>query len=76
MAVSQKELEDLIVGKRVIISDCEGARHAPNPGCLCALKGTVQTVGRRYEATFAGTASWWLEGQDKRVRLSEITLVL
>jgi len=74
--INDEDLLGLLPGAKVIVTDCAGNDHsAGNAGCLCALKGTVQTVGKRYETPFVGTPTWWIEGLDKRARLSELTLV-
>ena len=74
--MTEKELLPLLTGRKVIISECQGNDHTEESrGCLCRLKGTTQTVGRFYDSIFVGTPSWWLEGHNKTVRLSEITLL-
>lgn len=76
MAITEKELLPLLTGRRVIITECQGNDHRDaSHGCLCRLKGTTQIVGQLYETIFVGTASWWLEGHKKTVRLKEITLL-
>lgn len=73
------KLEDLLYlvpGLKVVVSGCDGREHNNDAeGCVCALKGTTQTMGAPYEAVFAGSPTWYLEGTKKRVRLSEVTFV-
>ena len=76
MAITSDDLLKLLPGSKVVITDCEAAEHGDNVGCLCAVKGSLFTVAQRYQTPFVGTATWHLEGSDKRVRLSEVTLVL
>jgi hypothetical protein len=74
--ITDEDLLTLLPGAKVVITDCEGEDHrSDNAGCLCALKGTMQTIGKLYETPFVGTPTWWIEGLDKRARLSELTLI-
>lgn len=66
----------LLPGSKVVVSSCEAAEHVDtSPGCLCKLKGKIFVVDKLYESMFAGTPTWYLKGSDKRVRLSEITIL-
>lgn len=70
-----EDLLQLVPGTKVIISGCEAREHSDNPGCVCALKGSIQTMGERYDSVFVGTPSWHLVGADRRVRLAEVTFI-
>lgn len=69
------ELYSLLKGHKVIISSCEAAEHGNNEGCLCSLRGTIQTVDKLYDSIFVGTPSWHLADSNKRARLSEMILI-
>lgn len=73
--MNNDDLLDLLSGVKVVVSSCEASEHGDNPGCICALKGVVVTVGDMHKSVFAGTPTWNLKGVNKRVRLSEITLL-
>lgn len=70
-----KERSDKIIGKRVCVNSCEAREHGDNEGCVCHLKGQVVEIKKRYESTFAGTASYHIKGTKYRVRRSEVTLL-
>lgn len=70
-----EDLLQLVPGAKVIISGCEAREHNCDNGCVCDIKGTVQTMGNRLETHFVGTPSWFLAGTDKRVRLAEVTFI-
>jgi hypothetical protein len=72
---TEKDLLDLVPGARVVVSGCEASEHGDNVGCLCALKGSIQTMGRPHQSIFVGTSTWNLEGVAKRACLSEVTFL-
>lgn len=70
-----EDLLQFVPGAKVIISGCEAREHNCDNGCVCDIKGTVQTMGDCLETYFVGTPTWFLEGTDKHVRLAEVTFI-
>lgn len=63
-----------ILGKTFKVVQCEAKKHGDNEGCVCQLIDREVILKKRYDTPFAGTASFHIEGSDKRVRLSELGL--
>jgi hypothetical protein len=63
-----------VLGRSFKVVQCEAKEHGDNEGCVCQLIGREVTLTKRYETPFVGTATFHIEGHDKRVRLSELGL--
>ncbi len=70
MSIESDDLLKLLPGTRV-----EAREHGDNEGCLCSIKGSIQTLDKRYANIFVGTSTWHLLNSDKRVRLSGVTIL-
>lgn len=68
------DVDNDILGKEFTVVQCEAREHNDGPGCVCKLIDRKVKLEKRYHSGFAGTASFHIEGSDKRVRLSEVGL--
>jgi hypothetical protein len=74
VTITTEDMYQLLPGAKAIVTGCEASEHGDNNGCLCKLKGSVVTIGKKYDSIFVGAPTWWVNN-DKRARLSELTLV-
>jgi hypothetical protein len=69
-----KEKGDKIIGRKVVIINCQAKDHGNNSGCVCDLIGKTVAIEKRYDTPYVGTPSYHIKGSDKRVRRSEVRL--
>lgn len=69
-----KDRDNDIIGQTFTVKECQAREHDNGVGCICLLIGKKVTIKKAYNTPFAGTATYWIKGSRKRVRLSELGL--
>ena len=72
--MDDKEQDDEIIGKQVVVKECEAKIHDNDEGCVCALIGKVVRIDGRNKDMISGIGrpSYKIERRNKYVKRSEV----